>query len=164
MEDDPATTALHHLAVLISRSLNTLNPNELLAQRVFQLSQTFTDLPAFTKAITSFGKFTPVASSEIYDLCRTQDVLNEAFKVPGLTIVDTDVLAPEEASGRPGLSTGSDKHVFKAPALPRSSQLGLDRLAMEKRREKDQLDKPVVKKIKYEEDEPKQEEFKSAFL
>lgn len=105
-----------------------------------------------------------MASSEIYDLCRTQDVLNEAFKVPGMTIVDTDVLAPEEASGRPGLSTGGDKHVFKAPALPRSSQLGLDRLAMEKRREKDQLDKPVVKKIKYDEDEPKQEEFKSALF
>lgn len=160
-------TFLHHLAVIISRSLNTLNPNEVLAARVFQLSSSLGSLPLFTKAISSFGKFTDQSSSEIWDLCQEQDTIEHAFQLPGLTITDHDTLAPE-VRGRAGLSTGSgsDKHVFKTPSIPRGSILGLDRLATEKRRERGETDpKTNVKRIKYDDDDEAEEQsnlFKSA--
>lgn len=154
------------LAILISRSLNTLNPNEVLAKTVFSLSKHHT-LPTFSKAIASFGKFSSADAQEIFDLCQQQDTIEDAFSLSGssggLTITDSDVLQPDVAQGRPGLSVGEDKHVFKAPAVPRQSALGLDRLAAEKRKERG--DGPVgsVKRIKYdEEDEVQPDEFKSA--
>jgi pre-mRNA-splicing factor ATP-dependent RNA helicase DHX38/PRP16 len=162
MDDLPI---MKQLAILISRSLNTLNPNDVLAKTVFTLSQSHT-LPTFTKAISSFGKFTPDDAQQIFELCQQQDTIAEAFKLPGsgLTITDSDVLPPEIPQGRPGLTVAAaeDKHVFKAPALPRTSALGLDRLAMEKRRERGEPERPQVKRIKYDdEDEVKPDEFKS---
>lgn len=155
---------LHHLGVLISRSLNTLNPNEALAKRVFQLS-TSLDLAGFTKAIATFGKFSANDAQEIFELCQTQDTMNEAFKVPGLTITDADVTQPDAPGGRPGLTAGAgEKHVFKAPALPRHSELGLDRLALEKRRERAELERPSVKRLKYDDDDEESGEFKSGSL
>lgn len=164
---------IKQLAVLISRSLNTLNPNEVLAQKVFGFSQTAptNTLDSFTKAISSFGKFSPAQAQEIFDLCQQQDTLDAAFQLPGsgLTITDSDVLQPD-APSRPGLSlasgaTSDDKHVFRAPAAPRASALGLDRLAMDKRRERAEQDRPSaqVKRIKYDEQDEvtDQEEFKS---
>ena len=159
-----AETFEHRLGVLISRSLNTLNPNPTLAARVFQLSSTLPDLAAFTKAISSFGKFTQPQASELYDLCQSQDTLNHAFQLPGLTVTDSEVMPPDQPAGRPGLSLGGEKHTFKAPNLPRSSALGLDRLAMEKRREREQADRNLsAKRTKYE-DEEEQGSFKSALF
>lgn len=157
------------LAVLLSRALNSLNPNEVLAKTVFQLSKNH-NLTSFTKAISAFGKFSQDQAQEIFELCQQQDTIEEAFSTPGagLTITDSDVLEPEQAGGRPGLTLGAgldDKHVFKAPALPQRSALGLDRLAAEKRKERGETSSASasVKRIKYdEEDEVQPEEFKSA--
>ncbi|SCV73120.1 BQ2448_7045 [Microbotryum intermedium] len=178
MESQPA---MKQLAILISRSLNTLNPNEVLAKSVFQLSQSHT-LTSFAKAISAFGRFSPHDAQEIYELCQKQDTINEAFHAPGsgLTVVDADVLQPDTPQGRPGLSVGGggngrteDKHVFKAPSVPQRSHLGLDRLAQEKRRERENATasngasssgsehRPPVKRLKYdEEDEAPKDEFK----
>ncbi|KAK4704953.1 pre-mRNA-splicing factor ATP-dependent RNA helicase DHX38/PRP16, partial [Phenoliferia sp. Uapishka_3] len=148
---EPATDPfLHALAVHLSRSLSTLNPNEVLAARVFALSRSHSTLPAFTTAISSFGKFTAADASDIWDMCQSQDVVNEAFTVPGLTITDSEVMQPDAATGRAGLTVGtSEKHVFKAPEGGRASALGLDRLAMEKRRERGEVERNV-KRIKYD--------------
>lgn len=162
-------TFLHHLAVVVSRSLNTLNPNEVLAARLFQLSTTLGTLPAFTKAISSFGKFSVAASQELWELCQAQDTIEHAFQVPGLTITDHDVLLREETS-RPGLSTSaasgaSEKHVFKAPNAPRTSSLGLDKLAADKRRERSEAERgsSSAKRIKYDQEDQEEQmsEFKS---
>lgn len=133
-------TFIHELGVLISRSLNTLNPNPVLAARVFQLAATLGSLPAFATALSSFGKFSQAHAAELWDRCQTQATINDAFTVPGLTVTDSDTLAPDQPGGRPGLSTAGDKHVFKAPAVPRTSTLGLDRLAMEKRKQREDED------------------------
>jgi pre-mRNA-splicing factor ATP-dependent RNA helicase DHX38/PRP16 len=158
---DPPTF-LHTLAILISRSLNTLNPNDVLATRVYALSTTLS-YSAFASALSTFGKFTPAQSKEIFDACQAQDVLDKAFKPPGgMVITDSDVMAGE-SGGRGGLGGGGDKHVFKAPAAgpARTSALGLDRLADEKRREKAGVS-TAVKRIRYDEDdEPAGGDFKS---
>lgn len=161
---------LKRLAILLSRSLNTLQPNEVLAKTVFNLSKQH-NLTSFTKAIAAFGRFSPGQAEELYSLCEQQDVLDEAFLEPGhhahgngLTVLDRDVLQPDAPTARPGLSVGTggdDKHVFKAPSLPQRSALGLDRLAAEKRRERGDVG-TAAKRIKYdEEDEVQPDEFKS---
>ncbi|GAA5885982.1 hypothetical protein JCM5296_007051 [Sporobolomyces johnsonii] len=168
---DPAPpTPMHHLAILLSRSLNTLNPNDLLATTVYRLSKSHTSLSSFHTALSSFGKFTQAQAAEIYDFCQAQDTLDRAFNNPqGLTVTDHDVLAPD-APVRAGLSTGGaggpgDKHVFRAPQgtsrVAQKSTLGLDRLAAEKRREKEQLEKTgAVKRFKYDDEDEDTADFK----
>lgn len=155
MEGAAPPTPMHHLAILLSRALNTLNPNDQLASTVYSLSKHHATVEAFHKAITSFGKFSLAQAHEVYDFCQTQDTLDKAFNNPnGITVTDHDVLAPD-APVRAGLTTAtpSDKHVFKQPAS-RTSTLGLDRLAADKRREKEALERSEkVKRVKYDEDE-----------
>lgn len=155
---------MHHLAILLSRCLNTLNPNDQLASTVYSLSKHHSTLEQFHKAITSFGKFTLAQAQEVYDFCQAQDTLDKAFNNPnGLTVTDHDVLAPD-APVRAGLSTNSsDKHVFKQPAS-RASTLGLDRLAADKRRDKEAIERSDrVKRVKYDqlEEDPTSSGFKS---
>lgn len=79
--------------------------------------------------------------------------------IPAMIIQDQDVLAPaapvQGGLARPGLITGAPvgggdggKHVFKAPQTPRSSNLGLDRLAMEKRKEAREKEEREAKRAK----------------
>lgn len=155
MEGAAPPTPMHHLAILISRFLNTLNPNDQLASTVYSLSKHHATIEAFHKAISSFGKFSLAQAQEVYDFCQAQDTLDKAFNNPnGMTVTDHDVLAPD-APVRAGLSTSSsaDKHVFKQPTS-RTSTLGLDRLAADKRREKEALERiEKVKRVKYDEEE-----------
>ncbi|GAA5976865.1 hypothetical protein JCM10908_005655 [Rhodotorula pacifica] len=165
-----AMDAMHTLAVLVSRALNTLNPNPALAQTVYRLAGSLPTLEAFHKAIAVFGRFSESQAREIYEFCQSQDILDRAFSQPGshaagasssgIQIVDRDVLEPD-APVRAGLSTGArgdDKHVFKAP---QRSTLGLDRLAAEKRREKEALERSGAgKRLKYDDDD---EEDSSSF-
>lgn len=195
-----AMDAMHTLAVLVSRALNTLNPNPALAQTVYKLAQSHPTVESFHKAIAVFGRFslqqvqlpppslfstsgggsrelTPAnpdtQAQEIYDFCQSQDILERAFSEPGaaassssrggIHIVDRDVLEPD-APVRAGLTTSDNKHVFKAP---QKSTLGLDRLAAEKRREKEALERSgAVKRLKYDDDDDdvgSQPDFKSQF-
>jgi pre-mRNA-splicing factor ATP-dependent RNA helicase DHX38/PRP16 len=159
---------MHHLAILLSRFLNTLNPNDQLASTVYSLSKHHATIESFHKAITSFGKFSLAQAQEVYDFCQAQDTLDKAFNNPnGMTVTDHDVLAPD-APVRAGLTTASgangDKHVFKQPTS-RASTLGLDRLAADKRREKEALERSErVKRVKYDEEEDSSSSgFKSEF-
>ncbi|GAA5969666.1 hypothetical protein JCM11641_007997 [Rhodosporidiobolus odoratus] len=169
--DSDSLDPIHHLAILISRSINSLNPNDQLAKTVYTLSKSHPTLQSFHKAISAFGKFSPLNAQGVYDFCQAQDTLDRAFGEPGkhggLVVTDRDVLEPDQPV-RAGLSTGraggEDKHVFKAPALPQKSTLGLDRLAAEKRKEKEQADRkgePPTKRIRYDEDEEEDEQGRS---
>ncbi|BGP46836.1 Pre-mRNA-splicing factor ATP-dependent RNA helicase PRP16 [Rhodotorula kratochvilovae] len=151
---EQAQDPLQPLAVLVSRALNTLNPNPALAQTVFRLAQTHPSVDPFHKAITAFGRFSRQHAQDIWDECQKLDTLGRAFAQPGLRVVDHDVLQPDLPQ-RAGLSVtaSTDKHVFKAPQG--RSALGLDRLAAEKRRERDHLEQSnaAPKRIKYDDDD-----------
>jgi pre-mRNA-splicing factor ATP-dependent RNA helicase DHX38/PRP16 len=192
---------LDKLAILLSRSLNTLNPNKVLAKTVYNLSKQHS-LDSFTKAISAFGRFSSHQADELYTLCQQQDTIDEAFQQPGhhpggstsngaMRILDHDVLEPDQPTHNPGLSVNADhdlngdntKHVFKQPQHTiRTSTLGLDKLAAEKRRERETASGtssstssasssmlPPPKRIKYDEyDDASQlddhsQEFKSEF-
>lgn len=161
-----ANPFLTDLAAHLARDLNTTAPNPTLAARVYQFSRTHPTLPAFTSAISAFGKFKPESAKSLFDRCRAQDVLDDALNLPGLlgpANVDPETMAAD-APVRGGLSVGgADKHVFKTPSLPVRSSLGLDTLAAEKRRERGEPEPVSVKRIKYDEIDQvdHQPEFKS---
>ncbi|KAJ7630356.1 pre-mRNA splicing factor [Roridomyces roridus] len=131
----------HQVAIKLSRALNTLNPNDLLAQRVTDIAKTNT-VDDFIKAARAFGKFQESFLAELH-----ADILLHAKQeatgivpqpVEGITVHDSDVLEP--APARPGgLMRPDTRHTFRQPArpleppTPRASVLGLDRLAKEKR-------------------------------
>ncbi|KAM0787222.1 hypothetical protein ACM66B_006460 [Microbotryomycetes sp. NB124-2] len=161
---------LKRLAITLSRYMNTLNPNELLSQTVHNLatSSPSQTLSQFSKAIGAFGKFNETQAKDLWDMCKDQQVIEQAFNAPGtssaggmtgLKVVDSDVLEPDRPLHRPGLSMGDgtngDKHVFKAPMrMATHSQLGLDRLAAEKRKERAEGSvKAQVKRLRYDEED-----------
>ncbi|KAF8151992.1 putative PRP16-RNA-dependent ATPase [Mycena galopus ATCC 62051] len=131
----------HQIAIKLSRALNTLNPNDLLAQRVTDIAKT-NSVDGFVKAARAFGKFQDSFLQELHAeilLHAKQEATGVVPKpVEGITVHDSDVLEPEPA--RPGgLMRTDTRHTFRQPAkpleppTPRSSLLGLDRLAQEKR-------------------------------
>ncbi|KAJ6519179.1 P-loop containing nucleoside triphosphate hydrolase protein [Mycena sanguinolenta] len=131
----------HQLAIKLSRALNTLNPNDLLAQRVTDIAKT-NSVEDFVKAARAFGKFQDSFLQELHAEILLHAKQEATGVVPqpveGITVHDSDVLEPEPA--RPGGLMRTDaRHTFRKPATPlepptpRSSLLGLDRLAQEKR-------------------------------
>ncbi|KAF9478547.1 pre-mRNA splicing factor [Pholiota conissans] len=132
----------HQVAIKLSRALNTLNPNDLLAQRVTDIAKT-NSVTGFITAAKTFGKFQDSFLSELH-----AEILSHAKQeatgvapqpVEGITVFDSDVLEP--APIRPGglQKPDTSRHTFRQPAkpleppTPRTSLLGLDRLAREKR-------------------------------
>ncbi|KAJ7924374.1 P-loop containing nucleoside triphosphate hydrolase protein [Mycena leptocephala] len=131
----------HQLAIKLSRALNTLNPNDLLAQRVTDIAKT-NSVEGFIKAARAFGKFQDTFLAELHAEILLHAKQEATGVVPqpveGITVHDSDVLEPEPA--RPGgLMRLDTRHTFRQPAkpleppTPRASLLGLDRLAQEKR-------------------------------
>ncbi|KAJ6573855.1 pre-mRNA splicing factor [Mycena vulgaris] len=131
----------HQLAIKLSRALNTLNPNDLLAQRVTDIAKT-NSVEGFVKAARAFGKFQDSFLSELHAEILLHAKQEATGVVPqpveGITVYDSDVLEP--APARPGgLMRADTRHTFRQPArpleppTPRGSLLGLDRLAQEKR-------------------------------
>ncbi|KIL71099.1 hypothetical protein M378DRAFT_6935 [Amanita muscaria Koide BX008] len=132
---------VHQLAIKLSRALNIINPNDLLAERVIQIAKA-NSLNDFIKAARAFGKFKDSFMADLHD-----DILSHAKQeetgitpqpVQGIMVHDSDVLQP--APARPGGLVRNDvQHTFRQPAkplpppTPRASLLGLDRLAQEKR-------------------------------
>jgi len=113
----------HQVAIKLSRALNTLNPNDLLAQRVIDIAKTnSTDgfiagayvHPSFVyfqiikvriySAAKSFGKFKDSFLSEVHAeilLHAKQEATGVVpHPVEGITVIDSDVLEP--APIRPG--------------------------------------------------------------
>ncbi|GLB36636.1 putative helicase associated domain (HA2) Add an annotation [Lyophyllum shimeji] len=139
--EDKGSEFIHQLAIKLSRALNIVNPNDLLAQRVIDIAQNNT-LEGFTKAARAFGKFKESFLAELHSeimLHAKQQATGVAPQpVPGITVHDSDVLEPEPV--RPGgLMRMDTRHTFRQPAkpieppTPRTSLLGLDKLAQEKR-------------------------------
>ncbi|KAF8624805.1 hypothetical protein AX15_005694 [Amanita polypyramis BW_CC] len=132
---------VHQLAIKLSRVLNIVNPNDLLAQRVIEIAN-INSLEDFSKAARAFGKFKDSFLAELHADILSHAKQEETGVVPqpvqGITVHDSDVLQPEPA--RPGgLMRKDAQHTFRqpvkslAPPTPRASLLGLDRLAQEKR-------------------------------
>lgn len=164
--DDDA--AVHSLAVSISRELNLVNPNDLLARRMLQLArQNAESLTKFQAAAKTFGKFRDVFLQEVWMDSKaahftalgareaeaptgalTPPIHSNGHDASGrivignLVIEDSEILMPPppQKGGlmRPGLKTGtsSDKHLYKPSNGTKVSELGLDKLAAEKRRER----------------------------
>jgi pre-mRNA-splicing factor ATP-dependent RNA helicase DHX38/PRP16 len=167
---------VHELAISISREINLINPNDTLAQRMIQLAkENKSSLPAFSKAASAFGRFRPAFIEETFKSILSHDFgvgtlpdadAGKALKdgqsmVGNLVVHDTDVMQPQ-APQRGGLALGSGgpRHVFKANPTAKASTLGLDRLAMEKRKERE-VQERQSKKIKTDEEDDEGEfEFK----
>jgi pre-mRNA-splicing factor ATP-dependent RNA helicase DHX38/PRP16 len=164
----------HTLAISLARELNLINPNDLLAQRVTDLCKAMPDLPAFAKAVATFGKFREDYVAQIHreikgHLFGVQPVEGldpaQAVSMGGygsLKVEDADVMMPDAATPgglRAGLHT-DHKHVFTKPSL-----LGLDKLAAIKREERDEASERDRKRPRVEESmEQLQAEFKSSSL
>ncbi|KAG8963055.1 DEAH-box RNA helicase prp16 [Tulasnella sp. 419] len=158
-EEDPF---VHALAIKLSRALNTINPNDLLAKRVIDIAKT-TSEDGFMKAAKSFGKFKDSFLTDVHSQIldhQKQLAATAAGHGPkpviGMTVHDSEVLEPEPIR-RGGLMRPEHTHTFRTPAkpieppTPRASLLGLDKLAQEKRaasqaegsRKKAKLDLPT---------------------
>ncbi|KAL1940616.1 hypothetical protein VTO73DRAFT_8051 [Trametes versicolor] len=132
---------VHQIAISLSRALNLINPNDLLAQRVQDIAKTNT-VDGFIAAAKSFGKFKDSFLAELHAEILSHEKQEAAGKdaqpAQGIVVHDSDVLEPEpERAG--GLVRKDAAHTFRrpnkplAPPTPRASVLGLDRLAQEKR-------------------------------
>ncbi|KAI0044061.1 P-loop containing nucleoside triphosphate hydrolase protein [Auriscalpium vulgare] len=132
----------HQLAIKLSRAASLVNPNDLLATRVTDIART-NDEAGFIKAVKFLGKFKDSFLAELYAEIAShlrQEALGLAPPQPvqGISVHDSDVLEPEPVR-QGGLMRKDTKHTFRQPAkpieppTPRSSLLGLDRLAQDKR-------------------------------
>ncbi|KAG1777266.1 pre-mRNA splicing factor [Suillus placidus] len=131
----------HQVAIQLSRALNLVNPNDLLAERVIDIAKT-NSVEGFAKAARAFGKFQDSFLTELHDEILSH-VKQEASglaprPVEGITVHDSEVLEPDPIR-QGGLVRNDTRHTFRQPAkpieppTPRGSLLGLDRLAKEKR-------------------------------
>ncbi|KAI0808938.1 pre-mRNA splicing factor [Irpex lacteus] len=134
-------TFTHNLAIKLSRALNLVNPNDLLARRVQDIAKT-NSVDGFLTAAQTFGKFQDQflkdLHAEIISHAEQEASGLTAQPVQGMIVHDSEVLAPEPVR-QGGLMRSDAKHTFKRPAkpieppTPRTSMLGLDKLALEKR-------------------------------
>ena len=110
----------HQVAIKLSRALNTLNPNDLLAQRVIDIAKTntlggfisgtyhysvFVHFQAkFFAAANTFGKFQDSFLAELHAEISSHAKQEATGVIPhpiqGITVLDSDVLEPEPL--RPG--------------------------------------------------------------
>ncbi|OCH94206.1 P-loop containing nucleoside triphosphate hydrolase protein [Obba rivulosa] len=131
----------HEVAIKLSRALNIVNPNDLLARRVQDIAKANT-LEGFVNAAKSFGKFKDSFLAELHAEIISHAKQETSGHVPqpvhGIIVHDSEVLEPDPAR-QGGLVRRDAQHTFRRPAqpieppTPRTSVLGLDRLAQEKR-------------------------------
>ncbi|OBZ79971.1 Pre-mRNA-splicing factor ATP-dependent RNA helicase PRP16 [Grifola frondosa] len=131
----------HQLAIKLSRALNIVNPNDLLARRVQDIAKT-NSVDSFISAAKSFGKFKDSFLAELHAEILSHEKQEAAGLAPqpvqGIVVHDSEVLEPDPVR-QGGLMRNDARHTFRQPAkpleppTPRTSVLGLDRLAQEKR-------------------------------
>ncbi|KAH9947324.1 P-loop containing nucleoside triphosphate hydrolase protein [Amylocystis lapponica] len=131
----------HQLAIKLSRALNLVNPNDLFARRVQDIAKT-TSLDGFITAAKAFGNlkdsFLTELHAEIDTHSRQEASGHTPQPVQGIVVHDSEVLEPDPVR-EGGLVRKDARHTFRQPArpleppTPRTSVLGLDRLAQEKR-------------------------------
>ncbi|KAF9568089.1 DEAH-box RNA helicase prp16 [Mortierella alpina] len=162
----------HEIAVDISRALNLINPNDLLARQVIQIARNHKQAQGFVKACAAFGKFKDEFLFDIYTKIQNHDrehgvdgpspatpkqensrsggsrpkIQESSVAMSNFTRAydeEDEAPAPQLPGGlikRVKSATGDDRHVFKAPAVPTGvSRLGLDKLAKEKREERERV-------------------------
>ncbi|KAF9583362.1 DEAH-box RNA helicase prp16 [Lunasporangiospora selenospora] len=181
----------HEVAIDLSRALNLVNANDLLARQVIQIARNHKQASGFVKACTAFGKFKDEFLFDVYVKVQNYDrdhagngESNEygnghqtsstnqrqsSLSVGLSNFVrsfddDDESSAPELPGGLiKRKTTGDDRHVFKMPTVPQGvSRLGLDKLAKEKREERESAAAAAAKKIKLQvEDELDQDENQS---
>ncbi|KTW31793.1 uncharacterized protein T551_01054 [Pneumocystis jirovecii RU7] len=130
----------HAIAIRLSRHLNLINPNDILARRVLSLAIEKNDIASFIKAIQTFGRFSDEAAEMLWKDIR-QEWLNLSetnVSVQSTTFSsDVDQLPASLNSTVGGLLPSSfsvsDTHTSHNPHRP--SLLGLDKLAQKKRNE-----------------------------
>lgn len=135
------------IARRLANSLGLPAPNDQLASMVISIGRSLPNEAAFRTALKSFGKFSDDFAADLREEIKSHESSSETAQIhPGPTVTEEEArgviqvehserLEPE-APRRAGLATsGEQRHVFKTP---RSSLLGLDRLAEEKRESQDQ--------------------------
>ncbi|TRM62959.1 hypothetical protein BD626DRAFT_403254 [Schizophyllum amplum] len=143
MSTEEVSPYTHQLAIKLSQALNALEPNDLLAERVTEIAKNNTP-EGFAKAARTFGlgklkdSYLTELHAEILSHAKQEATGVAPQPVQGITVHDSDVLEPEPI--RPGgLQRKETRHAFRQPPkpleppTPRTSILGLDRLAKEKR-------------------------------
>ncbi|GAB1526013.1 Helicase associated domain (HA2) [Rhizoctonia solani] len=150
---------VHNIAIKLSRALNIVNPNDLLATRVINIVKSNSP-DGFIKAARAFGKFQDSFLQDIHSEISIHLDQQKDGHVPqpiaGIEVHDSEVLEPEAPRAGGLMRPDGTRHTFRAPAkleppTPRTSVLGLDRLAREKRinatleaaRKKPRLDMPA---------------------
>ncbi|EJD44265.1 hypothetical protein AURDEDRAFT_125294 [Auricularia subglabra TFB-10046 SS5] len=140
---DDVDPFVHNVAIKLSRAQNTINPNDLFAKTVIDIAKT-NARGAFIKApaAATFGRFQQHFLEELHDEIQSHIQQQEsglaAKPVYGINVIESEVLAPEPTR-QGGLVRPDSQHTFRQPAkplqppTPRTSVLGLDRLAQEKR-------------------------------
>jgi hypothetical protein len=90
---------IHHLAIKISRELNIINPNDLLARRVIDIASTAPSPAAFDTAASGFGLKRASFLNEIYLEITAHTAQAKQGLAPqpvvGIAVHDSEVLAPE---------------------------------------------------------------------
>ncbi|KAF9316952.1 DEAH-box RNA helicase prp16 [Podila horticola] len=178
----------HQVAIDISRALNLVNANDLLARQVIQIARNHKQVGGFVKACAAFGKFKDEFLFDIYLKIQNHDREHgvEDTTKPGHKediVMSANTSRPKKESKEPsvGMSnftlsfteedeelppqlpggllkkakpSGDDRAVFKVPSVPKGvSRLGLDKLAKEKREERERTAQSDAKKIKLQEDD-----------
>ncbi|KAG0099337.1 DEAH-box RNA helicase prp16 [Podila epicladia] len=178
----------HQVAIDISRALNLVNANDLLARQVIQIARNHKQVGGFVKACAAFGKFKDEFLFDIYLKIQNhdrehgvEDTSKPAHKEDTVTSANTSRPKKESKEPSVGMSnftlsfteededlppqlpggllkkarlSGDDRAVFKVPAVPKGvSRLGLDKLAKEKREERERAAQSDAKKIKLQEND-----------
>ncbi|KAL7425016.1 Pre-mRNA-splicing factor ATP-dependent RNA helicase PRP16 [Cryptotrichosporon argae] len=160
---------VHHIAIELSRLMNTVNPNDTLARRVMDIARHNRTSDSFLKAVSAFGKFPEDAILSIHTRILTFESMHPRrpsnnmspprragageVKVEGMDHDSHDTLE-SEPKRKGGLLRSGNAHTFKAPQAARPSLLGLDKLAAQKRAEAAGIkSEPASKRVKVEEDE-----------
>ncbi|KAK4688722.1 pre-mRNA-splicing factor ATP-dependent RNA helicase DHX38/PRP16, partial [Tremellales sp. Uapishka_1] len=173
---------VHQIAIEISRLMNAINPNDLLARRIIDIAKFNRTGDAFIKAVSTFGKFPEDTMLSLHSrILAHQSVASHNgtgtqrrgsqhspprmmgsaakgdgdVKVEGMDHDSSDILAAEPRRKGGLMRSGGDIHTFKVPNAARPSVLGLDRLAAEKRAAAAAMVKsePPSKRVKMETDE-----------
>ncbi|KTW28926.1 hypothetical protein T552_01554 [Pneumocystis carinii B80] len=129
---------IHRIAVYLSRYLNLMNPNEVLAKKVISLAIEMGDISLFGEAIRTFGRFSDEMAEKLW-----RDIREEKAKIKGENGTGTMTVFSSKVDQLPGsldleiggllpmnsglTGTGVSK------GIQRPSLLGLDKLSERKR-------------------------------
>lgn len=127
----------HTIAIRLSRHLNLINPNDVLARKVLSLAIEKQDVSSFMKAIRTFGRFSDEVAEMLWkDIRQEWSNILEKDSPSCSTIFSPNVdQLPESTNPRVGgllISNSSGLNTPVSKAVHRPSLLGLDKLSQKK--------------------------------